>query len=119
MQINYPDSNGVLNPRVNKTQMEHYTMPVRQMRIIVFYLRFSLQIEILWTLWSIEKYLKLLQCFVGNLSRSLFAKVKDFKEMCNTGALNPSLVGFSFFYSVIIYTASASKYILQNQISFF
>jgi len=37
------------------------------------------------------------------------------KHKCTTGAQKTSLVGFGFYYSVIFYTASASKYILQKQ----
>jgi len=41
--------------------------------------------------------------------------VRERVNICDTGAQNPSLVDFVFFYSVIFYIASASKYILQNQ----
>jgi len=34
--------------------------------------------------------------------------------ICDTGAQNSSFFIFGFFYSIIFYTASASKYVLQN-----
>jgi len=38
-----------------------------------------------------------------------------FYYICDTGTQNPLLVVFGFFYFTIFYTASASKYLLQNQ----
>ena len=48
---------------------------------------------------------------------SLFIIYKE--TNCDTEAQNPLLVDFGFFYSVIFYTASASKDTLQNQNIFF
>src|SRR6218665_1170877 len=42
-------------------------------------------------------------------------KYKHWIKICDTGAQNPSLVVFGFFYSIVFYTASASKYFLHNQ----
>jgi len=38
-----------------------------------------------------------------------------FGNKCDTVAQNPSLVSFGFFHLIIFYTASASRYFLQNQ----